>query len=130
MTHQSSDRILLIKRAYRVRLSLLHVPGIPRRQTTRRPHVPRAILCPIVACADGLGGGLWMAALYSRRMERSYGFFIADVANLASASMGFVQCSYNGGYECDEGFYIGRLLLHFPRTVAHISRSPLLQPRA
>ena len=70
-----------------------------------------------------------MAVLYSRGME-SYGYFIADVSDLGSVSVEFMECSYNGGFACDEGFYIGRLLLHGPRTACTYLEKPSAQPRA
>ena len=42
------------KCAYKQRLSLLHVRGMPRWQMTRSPSVPGVV--PVVACVNGLVG--------------------------------------------------------------------------
>ena len=52
-----------------------------------------------------------------------------DVVDLALVSAEFVE-HYSGGYACDEGFYIGRLLLHGPRTACMCLKKPSTQPRA
>ena len=65
-----------------------------------------------------------MVVLYS-----SFGLFIVNVVDLALVSAEFVEY-YSGGSACDEGFYIGRLLLHGPRTACTYLEKPSAQPRA
>ena len=51
------------------------------------------ILCPVVACADGLGGGFVDGGALFEGNEELYGYFIADVTNLVLVSMELVGCT-------------------------------------
>ena len=84
-------------------------------------------MVPVVACADGLGGGFVDGRALSEGNGESSVLLIADVADLALMSAEFVICSYSGGYACDD---IGRLLLHGPRTACTYLKKPSAQLRA